>query len=307
VRLGQTPVASSKRTLLNTASTRTHTHAHTHTHTHTHTRWHSAAARARHHPHHTAATTTTTTAAAATAAANRSEDGSALFYLQDRDGDENSHLFMVPLSAIMRGGGGGSSGSGSSSSGGSSASSRAGGSSTDSSDAHSSGAHSSASSSRPAAIDLTPWPGVKVQGIITNERFPNRVYFTMNRRDARVFDLYQLDVDSRAVQLHAVNPGDVGQWITDYDFDIRVSVMERRRCDTTVQRPEAGMVRLRRTAAAGHAHVPVCVRGVPQALFRARSMQQHLTRLCARGCRRVSRACCRLWMRTTPGTAPPTC
>jgi hypothetical protein len=41
-----------------------------------------------------------------------------------------------------------------------------------------------------------------------------------NRR--QVFDLYRVDLGTRAVSLHAVNPGDVTAWLADYDFNIRV-------------------------------------------------------------------------------------
>lgn len=65
--------------------------------------------------------------------------------------------------------------------------------------------------------------GVKVQGIITSDQVPRKIYFSMNKRDPTVYDLYSLDLDTREVLLHAVNPGDVSSWLIDYDFNLRVS------------------------------------------------------------------------------------
>lgn len=57
-----------------------------------------------------------------------SQDSASIFYIQDNNGDENYHLYMVPLN-------------------------------------------------RPGeAIDLTPFPGVKAEGIVTSDRFPQKLY-----------------------------------------------------------------------------------------------------------------------------------
>jgi hypothetical protein len=81
----------------------------------------------------------------------QAEDGSALFFLQDKDGDEEEHLFMVEVASIA--GARASKGSG---------------------------------SSRPAAlIDVTPFEGVKVTRMFTSHHFPRVLYFDMNKVGGR--------------------------------------------------------------------------------------------------------------------------
>jgi hypothetical protein len=46
---------------------------------------------------------------------------------------------------------------------------------------------------------------------------------SLNRRDATVFDLYSLDAQTLKLTLHTVNPGDVTNWLFDYNFNVRVS------------------------------------------------------------------------------------
>jgi hypothetical protein len=85
----------------------------------------------------------------------QAEDGSCLFFLQDKDGDEEEHLFMVEVASI--------------------AGARA----------------SKGSASQPAAlIDLTPFEGADVSRIFTNQRHPTVVYFDMNKVGRRVFQMF---------------------------------------------------------------------------------------------------------------------
>ncbi len=58
------------------------------------------------------------------------------------------------------------------------------------------------------AVDLTPYPGVKarIQQFVSGN--PNQVLIYHNRRDARLFDLYRVDLDTLAQTLVAQNPGD---------------------------------------------------------------------------------------------------
>jgi hypothetical protein len=121
------------------------------------------------------------------------EDDSTMFYLQDEGGDENFHLYMVQVASLFKNGGSGTRGG------------------------------SSGSQAAAAATDLTPFKGVKVQGIITSDRVPRKIYFSMNQRDATAFDLYTLDLDTLEILLYAVNPGDVSSWLMDFEFRLRVS------------------------------------------------------------------------------------
>lgn len=43
----------------------------------------------------------------------------------------------------------------------------------------------------PPAVDLTPFAGVKATNPLVGRADPNSVYFSMNRRDPKVFDLYR--------------------------------------------------------------------------------------------------------------------
>jgi hypothetical protein len=122
------------------------------------------------------------------------EDDSTIFYLQDTGGDENFHLYMVSITGLVN--------------------------SSSSSSSNGNGSKAAAA----ATQDLTPFPGVKVQGIITNERVPRKIFFGMNKRDPTIYDLYSVNLDTREIALHTVNPGDVSNWLVDFDFELRVSV-----------------------------------------------------------------------------------
>ena len=73
----------------------------------------------------------------------------------------------------------------------------------------------------PAAIDLTPFPGVKASGIIASKQVKDVLYIGLNRRNASIFDIYRLDIPSRRLTLEIVNPGDVLGWVTDFQFNIK--------------------------------------------------------------------------------------
>ena len=59
-----------------------------------------------------------------------------------------------------------------------------------------------------AAVDLTPYPGVRAAIQKSNESEPTRLMVTHNRRNPKLFDLYSIDLDTRAETLVARNPGD---------------------------------------------------------------------------------------------------
>jgi len=101
-----------------------------------------------------------------------SGDSRTLLYVQDKDGDENWHLYR----ADWEGG---------------------------------------------ASVDLTPFAGVQAQIIGTHPDFPQDALIGLNRRDARVHDVYRLNVASGAMDLVEQNPGDVIGWLPDVRFDLR--------------------------------------------------------------------------------------
>jgi dipeptidyl aminopeptidase/acylaminoacyl peptidase len=76
-----------------------------------------------------------------------------------------------------------------------------------------------ASTEQPDAppVDLTPWDGTRswVHRVIRAD--PDHVIVASNRRDRSVFDLYRVNIGSREAMLIAENPGDVVDWMTDWD------------------------------------------------------------------------------------------
>jgi len=71
--------------------------------------------------------------------------------------------------------------------------------------------------------DLTPFPGVRAQNVLTDLQHPTFVLVALNRRDPQAFDMYRVDLETGAVTLEATNPGDVLTWTTDNDFVIRAA------------------------------------------------------------------------------------
>lgn len=73
------------------------------------------------------------------------------------------------------------------------------------------------------ARDLTPWPKAQCTAIGLNHRFPNQICISTNPRDRRMMDVYRIDIPSGAATLDTMNPGDVGFWVGDDDFVIRLA------------------------------------------------------------------------------------
>jgi dipeptidyl aminopeptidase/acylaminoacyl peptidase len=69
--------------------------------------------------------------------------------------------------------------------------------------------------------DLTPFLGVRAQGLLASSKQPHEILVGLNIRDRRVFDMYRVHLDTGAVTLEAENPGDVLSWTTDDDFVVR--------------------------------------------------------------------------------------
>ena len=72
--------------------------------------------------------------------------------------------------------------------------------------------------------DMTPFQGIRAQGMITDRHYPNELLIGLNLRDRRMFDMYRIDLTTGAVVLDTENPGDVLGWATDADFVIRAAV-----------------------------------------------------------------------------------
>jgi dipeptidyl aminopeptidase/acylaminoacyl peptidase len=72
--------------------------------------------------------------------------------------------------------------------------------------------------------DLTPFQGIRAEGIMMDKKFPNEILVGLNLRDRQVFDQYRVDLTTGAVVMDTENPGDVLGWLTDPDFQIRGAV-----------------------------------------------------------------------------------
>jgi dipeptidyl aminopeptidase/acylaminoacyl peptidase len=65
-----------------------------------------------------------------------------------------------------------------------------------------------------AITDLTPWKGAKSQ-VHTVVRDTSDILITSNRRNPKVFDLYQVDTATGKTQLVGDNPGKVNYWLVN--------------------------------------------------------------------------------------------
>jgi dipeptidyl aminopeptidase/acylaminoacyl peptidase len=68
--------------------------------------------------------------------------------------------------------------------------------------------------------DLTPFPGVQVQLIAGNKKFPTEVLIGLNRDNPQLHDVYRLDLLTGELTLVEKNPGFAG-WVADEELAIR--------------------------------------------------------------------------------------
>jgi len=72
--------------------------------------------------------------------------------------------------------------------------------------------------------DLTPFPGVRVGVVDDLREDEDHLLIEMNKRDARVFDVFRLNTRNGEMELVAENPGSVSGWVTDHDGKVRAAV-----------------------------------------------------------------------------------
>ena len=72
--------------------------------------------------------------------------------------------------------------------------------------------------------DLTPFPGVRVGVVDDLRNDEDHLLIEMNKRDARVFDVFRLNTRDGEMELVAENPGSVSGWVTDHDGKVRAAV-----------------------------------------------------------------------------------
>jgi dipeptidyl aminopeptidase/acylaminoacyl peptidase len=71
--------------------------------------------------------------------------------------------------------------------------------------------------------DLTPFEDVQVQVVAHEKHHPNELLIAMNKEDARLHDVYHLDLATNALELVAQNPGNVMGWVADADLRVRAA------------------------------------------------------------------------------------
>ncbi|MBM4157316.1 MAG: S9 family peptidase [Ignavibacteria bacterium] len=71
---------------------------------------------------------------------------------------------------------------------------------------------------------LTPPEKVRVELVDELEENPNEILIGMNQRDARIFDVYKLNVNTGEMTMVAENPGNISDWVTDHNGIIRIAI-----------------------------------------------------------------------------------
>ena len=71
-------------------------------------------------------------------------------------------------------------------------------------------------------INLTPWDKVRADVIDVPRKDPQHILIEHNHRDAKIFDVFRVDVDTGKSTLLIKNPGDVSGYVTDHDGVIRI-------------------------------------------------------------------------------------
>jgi dipeptidyl aminopeptidase/acylaminoacyl peptidase len=84
--------------------------------------------------------------------------------------------------------------------------------------------------------DMTPFAGIRAEGVILDRKHPNEMLVGLNLRDRRVFDIYRVDFTTGAVVPDTANPGDVVAWQTDPDFEIRGAMARNPKDGSTILR-----------------------------------------------------------------------
>lgn len=72
-----------------------------------------------------------------------------------------------------------------------------------------------------AIRDLTPFDSVQASPVALDPNHPNEMLAQMNRRDARLMDLYNINLSTGEMTLVGENPGNIVGWIPDNDFKVR--------------------------------------------------------------------------------------
>ncbi|MDA3879684.1 MAG: S9 family peptidase [Prolixibacteraceae bacterium] len=72
--------------------------------------------------------------------------------------------------------------------------------------------------------ELTVFEGVRTRLIDELEALEDEVLIAMNKRDARVFDPFRLNIETGEMVMLAENPGNIVGWMPDHDGKLRVAI-----------------------------------------------------------------------------------
>jgi dipeptidyl aminopeptidase/acylaminoacyl peptidase len=72
--------------------------------------------------------------------------------------------------------------------------------------------------------ELTPFEKVRASIIDELENDPEHMLIDMNKRDARVFDVYRININTGEMEMIAQNPGNITGWMTDHDGNLRIAL-----------------------------------------------------------------------------------
>jgi len=71
--------------------------------------------------------------------------------------------------------------------------------------------------------NLTPFQGIQARPHAPDPNFPDQILVEMNARDAKLHDVYRINLKTGAVELDTQNPGDVAGWTPDNKNQIRAA------------------------------------------------------------------------------------
>jgi len=71
--------------------------------------------------------------------------------------------------------------------------------------------------------DLTPFEKVRAEVVDDLKDHPTDILVSHNKRDAKIFDVYRVNVASGESKMVAENPGNITGWLTDHDGKVRVA------------------------------------------------------------------------------------
>lgn len=72
--------------------------------------------------------------------------------------------------------------------------------------------------------DLTPFEKVRAGIVDDLKKIPDEMIIQLNKRDARIFDVYRINVNTGEMEVIAENPGNITGWMTDHNGKLRIAL-----------------------------------------------------------------------------------